>query len=55
MIGTQEGMQKELVKVKAHIKEMRAQNSRVEGMLTVLLNSQDIEFDAEDFQDNVES
>ncbi|KAK3088028.1 hypothetical protein FSP39_013681 [Pinctada imbricata] len=54
VIGTQDDMQKELVKVKTHIKEMRAQNSRVEGMLMALLNEQNIEFDAEDFLDNLE-
>ncbi|KAK3103049.1 hypothetical protein FSP39_016076 [Pinctada imbricata] len=50
----QEKLQKDVTKMKMHIKEIRAQNSRLEGMLTSLLKSQDIAFDDEDFHDNLE-
>ncbi|XP_033741695.1 transient receptor potential cation channel subfamily A member 1 homolog [Pecten maximus] len=47
----QEQLQKDINKLRFSVKEMRSQNTKLEGMLTALLTSQDIKWQEEDFQD----
>ncbi|KAJ8315242.1 hypothetical protein KUTeg_007392 [Tegillarca granosa] len=47
----QEQLQKDVHKLRLHVKELRATSSRMEGMMKALLQSQNVRFEEEDFQD----
>ena len=49
MQEAQEDLQKDVNKLKQHVKEIMAQNGRLEGMIAALLKKENVGFEEEDF------